>query len=83
MLFLLSFSVVVLFWILWFTSFCLQAIWAVLLLEATNYIEHYGLLRSKINQENMNQFPISIHGILTPCNKQLDTVSSSVAFASS
>ena len=27
--------------------FVLQAIWAVLLLEATNYIEHYGLLRSK------------------------------------
>ena len=56
MLFLLYFSVVFFFGFYGFL-FVLQAIWAVLLLEATNYIEHYGLLRSKNNQ-NMNQFPI-------------------------
>ena len=65
MLFLLYFSVVVLFWVLWFASFVLQAIWAVLLLEATNYMNIMGFFGPKINQENMNQFPISIHGILT------------------
>ena len=37
------------FGVLGLCIYVIQAIWAVLLLEATNYVEHYGLSREKIN----------------------------------
>ena len=49
--FLCSLLIVTLVWLLFgiygLSLFFLQAVWAVLLLEATNYIEHYGLRRSR------------------------------------
>jgi len=38
--------------------FIIQALWAIVLLEATNYIEHYGLLRKK---EGKRYEPVQLH----------------------